>query len=313
VRYTELSPTRFKNFLAGVTSPQAQDALQQARLLMKGKTVVISGGTSGIGEVAARALAKMGARIVLVARNKSRAEATLARLGRSGPGVAHSVYFADLTRLAEMKRVAAEIANREPPIDVLINNAGALFGTRRLTEDGLEYTFALNHMSYFVVTEGLRERLLASGGARIINTASAAHQGATLDFDDLQSAKSFRAMRAYGRSKLCNILFARQLARSLQDTAVTANCLHPGFVATRFADESGGLISRMAWLAKFFAISPAEGAQTIIYLASSPDVANVTGKYFYKCRPTTPSAPALDDRAALALWERSAVLAGVKE
>jgi len=200
---------------------------------MKGKTVVITGGTSGIGEVAARTLAKMGARIVLVARNQSRAEATLARFRRSGPGVAHSVYFADLTRLAEMKRVAAEIADREPPIDVLINNAGALFGTRRLTEDGLESTFA-NHMSYFVVTEGLRERLLASGGARIINTASAAHQGATLDFDDLQSAMTFRAMRAYGRSKLCNILFTRQLARSLQGTGVTANCLHPGFVATRF-------------------------------------------------------------------------------
>jgi retinol dehydrogenase-12 len=120
-------------------------------------------------------------------------------------------------------------------------------------------------------------------------------------------------MRAYGRSKLCNILFTRQLARSLQGTGVTANCLLPGFVATRFVDESGGLISRMAWLAKFFTISPAEGAQTIIYLASSPEVANVTGKYFYKCRPTTPSAPALDDRAALALWEHSAVLAGVKE
>ena len=208
-----------------------------------------------------------------------------------------------------MKRVAAEIANREPPIDVLINNARALFGTRRLTEDGLEYTFALNHMSYFVVTEGLRERLLASGGARIINTASAAHQGATLDFDDLQSAKNFRAMTAYGRSKLCNILFTRELARSLQGTGATANCLHPGFVATRFADESGGLISRFAWLAKFFAIC----AQTIIYLASSPEVDNVSGKYFYKCRPTTPSAAALDDRAALALWERSSALAGVKE
>ena len=168
-------------------------------------------------------------------------------------------------------------------------------------------------MSYFVVTEGLRERLLASGGARIINTASAAHQGATLDFDDLQSAKNFRAMRAYGRSKLCNILFTRQLARSLQGTGVTANSLLPGFVATRFVDESGGLISRLAWLAKFFTISPAEGAQTIIYLASSPEVANVTGKYFYTCRPTAPSAPALDDRAALALWEHSAVLAGVKE
>jgi NAD(P)-dependent dehydrogenase (short-subunit alcohol dehydrogenase family) len=144
----------------------------QARLIMKGKTVVITGGTSGIGEVAAQALAQMGARIVLVGRNKSRADATLVRLRRSGPGVAHSVYFADLTRLAEMKRVAAEIANREPPIDILINNAGALFGNRRLTKDGLEYTLALNHMSYFVVTEGLRERLLASGGARIINTAS---------------------------------------------------------------------------------------------------------------------------------------------
>ena len=276
---------------------------------MRGKTVVITGGTSGIGEVAAEALARMGARIVLVGRNKARAEATSARLRRSGPGVAHSVYFADLTRLGEMKRVAAEIGEREPPIDVLINNAGALFGTRHLTEDGLEYTFALNHMSYFVVTEGLRERLLTSGVARIINTASAAHQGATLDFDDLQSAKSFGAMRAYSCSKLCNILFTRELARRLQGTGVTANCLHPGFVATRFADESGGLISRFAWLAKFFAISPAEGAQTIIYLASSPEVANVTGKYFYKCRPTTPSAPALDDRAAFALWERSAVLA----
>jgi NAD(P)-dependent dehydrogenase (short-subunit alcohol dehydrogenase family) len=280
---------------------------------MRGKTIVITGGTSGIGEVAAETLAQKGARIILVARNKSRADATLVRLRRSGPGVAHSVYFADLTRLADMKRLAAEIADREPPIDILINNAGALFGTRRLTEDGLEYTFALNHMPYFVVTEGLRDRLLASEGARIINTASAAHQGATLDFDDLQSAKNFRAMTTYGRSKLCNILFTRELARSLQGTNVTANCLHPGFVATRFADESGGLISRFAWLAKLFAISPAEGAQTMVYLASSPEVANVTGQYFYKCRPITPSATALDDRAALASWERSAALADIKE
>ena len=233
--------------------------LHQAKLLMKGKTVVITGGTSGIGGVAAEGLAQMGARIILVARSRSRADATLTRLRESGPNVTHSVYFADLARLAEMKRVAAEIAIREPPIDVLINNAGALYGTRRLTDDGLEYTFALNHMSYFVVTEGLRERLLASGAARIISTASAAHLGAT----DLQSAKSFGAMRAYGRSKLCNVLFTRELARRLHATQVTANCLHPGFVATRFADESGGLIARMAWLAKFFAITAAEGAQTI--------------------------------------------------
>jgi NAD(P)-dependent dehydrogenase (short-subunit alcohol dehydrogenase family) len=255
----------------------------------------------------------MGARIVLVARDKSRGDATLARLHDSAPGIAHSVHFADLLRLAEMKRVSAEIADHESRIDVLINNAGALFATRRLTEDGLEYTFALNHMAYFVMTEGLRERLLASGPARIINTASAAHQGATLDFDDLQSAKSFGARKAYGRSKLCNILFTRELARRLHGTGVTANCLHPGFVATRFGDQSGGLISRLVWLAKFFAISSAKGAETIVYLASSPDVAETTGQYFYKSVPTTPSSWAQDNRSALLLWQRSAALAGMKE
>ncbi|MGA7112742.1 MAG: SDR family oxidoreductase [Pseudolabrys sp.] len=280
---------------------------------MRGKTVVITGGTSGIGEVAAVALAKMGARIVLVARDKSRGDATLARLRDITPDIAHSVYFADLLRLAEMKRVAAEIADHEPRIDVLINNAGALFAKRRLTEDGLERTFALNHMAYFVMTVGLRERLLASGLARIINTASAAHKGATLDFEDLQSAKSFGGRKAYGRSKLCNILFTREFARRLQGTGVTANCLHPGFVATRFGDQSGGLISRLIWLAKFSAISPAQGAETVIYLASSPDVAKATGQYFYKSMPVRPSSWAEDDRSALLLWQRSAALAGMNE
>jgi len=215
---------------------------------MRGKTVVITGGTSGIGEVAAEILAKMGARIVLVARDKIRGEVTLARLRNSVTGVAHSAHLADLTRLAEMKRVAAQIADREQRIDVLINNAGALFARRRLTRDGLEFTFALNHMAYFVLTEGLRKRLLASRPARIINTASAAHQDATLDFDDLQSAKNYRALKAYSRSKLCNILFTRELARRLR--GVTANCLHPGFVATRFGDQSGGPIAHLLWLAK---------------------------------------------------------------
>jgi NAD(P)-dependent dehydrogenase (short-subunit alcohol dehydrogenase family) len=220
------------------------------------------------------------------------------------------MHFADLLRLAEMKRAVAQIADRESRIDVLINNAGALFASRRLTEDGLECTFALNHMAYFVLTEGLRERLLAAGVARIINTASASHQGATLDFDDLQSARNFGAVKAYGRSKLCNILFTRELARQLRGTGVTANCLHPGFVATRFADQSGGLISRFAWLAKFFAISPVKGAETIIYLASSPDVAQITGQYFSKCLPTISSPSAQDDESAALLWQRSAALSG---
>jgi NAD(P)-dependent dehydrogenase (short-subunit alcohol dehydrogenase family) len=246
---------------------------------MKGKTVVVTGGTSGIGEVAAEKLAEMGARIVLVARDRSRGEGTLARLREKALGLAHTVHYADLTRISEMKRVAAEVAEAEPRIDVLVNNAGAMFSTRKLTEDGLEYTFALNHMAYFVVTQGLRERLVASAPARVVSTASAAHQGARLDFDDLQLAKSFSAMKAYGRSKLCNILFTRELARRLRGTGVTANCLHPGFVATRFADESGGLISRFAGLAKLLAISPEKGAETIFYLASSPAIAATTGRY----------------------------------
>ena len=279
---------------------------------MKGKTVVITGGTSGIGEIAAEQLAQMGARIVLIARDKSRGEATLARLRERAPGLAHTVHYADLARIPEMKRVAAQIAESEPRIDVLINNAGAMFGSRQLTGDGLEYTFALNHMAYFVVTEGLRERLQASAPARIINTSSGAHRGARLDFDDLQLVKDFSAMKAYSRTKLCNILFTRELARRLHGTGVTANCLHPGFVATRFGDQSGGLISRFIGLAKLFAISPEKGAETLVYLASSSDVAETTGAYFYKCRPITPSQAALDDRAAMLLWERSEALAGFK-
>jgi NAD(P)-dependent dehydrogenase (short-subunit alcohol dehydrogenase family) len=278
---------------------------------MKGKTVVITGATSGIGEAAAGKLAERGARIVLVARDKSRGEETLACLRKRAPGLAHTVHYADLTRILEMKRAAAEIAAAEPRIDVLINNAGALFSARKLTGDGLEYTFALNHMAYFAVTQGLLPRLMASAPARIVSTASAAHQGATLDFDDLQLAKSFGAMKAYGRSKLCNILFTRELARRLDGTGVTANCLHPGFAATRIADESGGLISRFAGLAKLFAISPEKGAETIVYLASSPEIAAATGQYFHKCRPIAPSRAAQDDRAALSLWEASAALAGL--
>lgn len=279
---------------------------------MNGKTVVITGGTSGIGEVAAERLAQMGARIVLIARSKSRAAVTLAKLNAQAPGLAHAVHYADLSRISEMKRVASEIANQESRIDVLINNAGAMFATRQVTEDGLERTFALNHMAYFVVTEELRKRLLASAPARIVNTASAVHQGHWLEFGDLQLAKGFEPLKAYGRSKLCNILFTRELARRLQGTGVTANCFHPGFVATRIADEAGGLYSRFAWIAKLFAISPEKGAETMIYLASSPDVAETTGEYFYKCRPIKPSPAALDNRTAALLWERSAALAGFK-
>jgi NAD(P)-dependent dehydrogenase (short-subunit alcohol dehydrogenase family) len=279
---------------------------------MKGKVVVITGGTSGIGWVAAERLAGMGARVVLVARDRARGETAVTRLRERAADIGHSVHHADLSRVAEMKRVAAEISQAEPRIDVLINNAGALFSSRRVTQDGLERTFALNHVAYFVLTHGLRERLEAAAPARVVNVASDAHHGKRLDFRDLQSATAYRGFAAYGRSKLCNILFTRELARRWTGRGITVNSLHPGFVSTRFGDESGGLSSYAIRLAKLFAISPERGADTIVYLASSDEVAGVTGGYFYKRRPATPSPEAQDAAAASQLWRETAHMAGLE-
>ena len=290
---------------------------------MKGKVIVITGATSGIGQVAAESLAGMGARIVQVARDPRRGQEAMKRLFGRSPGVTHSIYYADLLRLSEMRRVASEIAEAEGNIDVLINNAGAMFGSRQLTEDGLERTFALNHMAYFVLTQRLRHRLVA--GARVVNTASDAHEGAVLDFDDLQSARAYQGsflqwlryggpgFQVYGRSKLANILFTRELSRRLAGTGVTANCLHPGFVATRFGDETGGLISFSIRIGKRFALSPQRGAETLVYLASSADLATVTGEYFFECRPSTPSREAQDDGVAQRLWRETARLAHLED
>ncbi|HEY1735042.1 MAG TPA: SDR family oxidoreductase [Methylovirgula sp.] len=278
---------------------------------MQGKTVVITGATSGIGEVAAIELAEKGARIVFIARDAERGAATLAKLNAKAPGRGHKVHYADLSLLAEMKRVAAEIAASEPRIDVLINNAGAAFAQRQVTKDGFELTFALNHLSYFVITAGLRERLLGSAPARIVSTSSTAHKGMKIDLDDLQTQKNYSSIKAYGRSKLENILFTRELARRLRGTGVTANSLHPGVVATRFGHSSGGVIQPLLKAVQIFAISPEKGAETIVYLASSPDVANVSGDYFYKRKIATTSAEGRDDRMAAALWQKSVELTGV--
>jgi NAD(P)-dependent dehydrogenase (short-subunit alcohol dehydrogenase family) len=279
---------------------------------MRGKVVVITGATSGIGEIAAQRLAALGARMVLIARDADRGQKALSRLANDGHGAAHSIYYGDLSRISETKRVAAQIAAAEPRIDVLINNAGALFGARKVTPDNLEETFATNHMAYFVLTLGLRDSLFAASPARVVSTASDAHKGYTLDFDDLQAAKSYSAIGAYGRSKLCNILFTRELARRWIDKGVTANCLHPGFVATRFGDGSGGFLSRVVRVAKTFAISPEKGAETIVYLASSPDVGAANGEYFYQCRRAMPTAAARDEATAKRLWIESAKIAGIE-
>lgn len=277
---------------------------------MQGKTVVVTGTTSGIGEIAAMKLAAMGARIVFLARDARRAQATLAALERVGPSGGHRFLIADLSLIAEARGVGEMIAASEPRIDALINNAGAIFSRRRVTAEGLEMTFALNHMAYFVLTQALRGRLVASAPARIVSTASAAHAGARLAFDDLQCARDYNGQRAYRRSKLANILFTRELARRLAGTGVIANCLHPGFVASRFGDEAGGWLGWAFGVAKrLAAISPERGADTLVYLASAPEAAGVSGEYFVKRKPAKPSAAARDKAAASRLWEASEEMA----
>jgi NAD(P)-dependent dehydrogenase (short-subunit alcohol dehydrogenase family) len=280
---------------------------------MQGKTVVVTGGTSGIGEVAALRLAEKGARIVLIARDQARAAATLAKLKNANPTAAHAAHYGDLSALAEMKRVAGEVAASEPRIDVLVNNAGAVFLARKTSVDGLEMTFATNHMAYFVVTNILLDRLKATPGARIVSTASDAHRSGRLDFDDLQSEKSYGSFRVYGTSKLCNILFTREIARRLDGSGVTANCLHPGFVGTRFGQNNASNIftKLLRDAVMSLGISPEEGAKTIIHLASSPDVATISGEYFYKSKVAEPTAAAQNDANAKRLWDVSAKIAGL--
>lgn len=276
---------------------------------MQGKTVVITGATSGIGAVAARRLAEHGARILIVARDRHRAADTLRDLSAANPAQTHAAYHADLSRLAEMKRVAAEIAAAEPKIDVLMNNAGLICAGNERTEDGLEVMFATNHLSYFVLTNLLLERLRAAGGARIVSTASDAHRRGKLDFDRLQAQKG---MAGYGTTKLCNILFTRELALRIAGTGVTANCLHPGFVATRFGDNTAGTMrTGLAMAKRFFALSPEEGAKTMVYLASSAEVAGRSGGYYDRCAPAEPSREAQSDADAKRLWELSAKITGI--
>lgn len=273
--------------------------------------VVITGATSGIGQVASDSLASMGARIVFIARDRTRGEATLSRLRTQNPQAEHKVHFADLSRLSEMKRVAKEIAAGETRIDVLINNAGAMYDRLRITEDGLELTFALNHMAYFVVTKLLRERLLSTPGARIVNTSSDAHRRAHVDYNNLQMASGYGMFKAYCRTKLYNVLFTRELARQLRDTDVTANAFHPGFVGSRFGDGAGGVGGLVFRVAKRFALTPEQGARTLIYLASSDQAAGVSGEYFHNSAPVNPTADGLDDAAAKWLWAESERLANL--
>ncbi len=276
---------------------------------MDGKTVVITGGNSGVGRATAVALAAAGARVVITARSRSRGEEARAAVGQaSGSDQVDLVVF-DLADLATVRSGSAELLDRTERIDVLVNNAGLVLSERRETADGFEATFGTNHLGPFLLTALLTERLVASAPARVVNVASVAHQGARhgLDFEDLQSASHYRGMQAYSRSKLANILFTNELARRLAGSGVTANSLHPGTVATGFArdDDAKGFLAFGVKLIKPFILTPEKGARTSVYLASSPEVADVTGGYFVKCRPRTPSAAAQDEAAATLLWSIS--------
>jgi NAD(P)-dependent dehydrogenase (short-subunit alcohol dehydrogenase family) len=270
---------------------------------MQGKTILITGATRGIGAVTAQELAKQGARVIVVGRDAGRAE-DIARTIVAAGGVA-DVLVADLSVAAEVRRLAQEVRARYERLDVLVNNAGAVFTTRQENRDGIELTWALNHLSYFLLTTLLLDLLVTSGSARVVNVSSEAHRGGRINFDDPEGKRGFNAWQAYSQSKLANILFTNELARRLEGTAVTANSLHPGFVATNFGKSNGGIWQWLFSLAQFAAISPEQGAQTTIYLASSPEVAGVSGKYFDKSRPATPSPAAQDAVAATRLWELS--------
>ncbi|WIG57891.1 MAG: hypothetical protein OJF49_000636 [Ktedonobacterales bacterium] len=279
---------------------------------MEGKICLITGATSGIGLVTAHTLAQRGASVVLVGRDAARAKATAADIQRQTVNATVEYLVADLSSQAQVRRLAEEFSGRHEKLDVLINNAGALFFKRQESVDGLEMTFAVNHLAPFLLTKLLLERLRASAPARIVTVASGAHVGAAIPFDDLQQThQPYRGLRVYGQSKLANILFTYELARRLEGTGVTANTLHPGFVASNFASNNGALYKYGFKALRPFMVSTEKGAQTSIYLATSPDVAIVSGQYFVDCKPAQSSPASYDQDAARRLWEISEQLTGL--
>ncbi len=280
---------------------------------MQGRVCLITGATSGIGLESARALASQGAHVVLVGRDKGRGEAALAEVRRTAPEAKLELMQADLTSLASVRALAEDFQRRHSRLDVLLNNAGLIITEHKVTVDGFEATLATNHLSHFLLTHLLLDMLKGSGAARVVNVSSQAHRVGSLDFlDDLQAERGYSGMKVYGNSKLANILFTRSLAKRLAGTKVTTNSLHPGVVRTGFGLNNQGVFSWLVKLTAPFMLTAEGGARTSVYLASSPEVEGVTGRYFMKCREAKESAAARNDAAAERLWEKSAELTGVR-
>ncbi len=270
---------------------------------MRGKICLITGATSGIGWVTARELAARGATVALVARDADRGAETVAAITRETGNSQVSYFLADLSKQADVRRLAREFTERHARLDVLINNAGAIFPQRRESADGMEMTFALNVLAPFLLTNLLLDTLKASAPSRIVNVASAAHIGARMPFDDLQQTHGYRALRTYGQSKLGLLLLTYELAKRLEGTGVTVNALHPGVVATNFGRGDGGFVEFVMTLMKPFTIDSEKGARTSVYVAASPEIEGVNGRYFDKCKPVRSSAASYDPDAARRLWD----------
>lgn len=275
---------------------------------MQGKTVVITGATGGIGLETARGLAKLGARVAIVARSRPRGEAAIAEIKQTVPDAQLELALADLSSLAEVRQVGAELRAKHPTIDVLINNAGMIHARRELTVDGFEKTFALNHLAPFLLTYELRDALTS----RVVTLSSGGHHMQYFTWDDLATRNRWVGQTlVYGASKLCNIWFAKEAARRLARKGVTSNAVHPGVVATGFGQTGSRLLQLGSKLARPFMLTMEQGARTSVYVASSPEVAGVTGEYFYKSQVKTPSARARNAGDARTLWELSERLCGV--
>jgi NAD(P)-dependent dehydrogenase (short-subunit alcohol dehydrogenase family) len=279
---------------------------------VSGKVCLITGATSGIGLVTAREMARLGARVLLVGRNPAKCAAVAEQI-RTQTGKEVETLLADLSSQQQLRQLARQVRERSPRLDVLINNAGGLWLQRQRTVDALEMTFAVNHLAYFLLTHLLLETLQASAPARVVNVASEAHRKATLDFEDLQGERHYGGWRAYCRSKLANILFTYELARRLADSGVTANTLHPGWVATGFGRNSGWRGQLLHAAAQCLAISSEKGARTMLYLATAPEVAGISGQYFVRRRPIPSSPASYDEAAAKRLWQISLELTHLAE
>jgi NAD(P)-dependent dehydrogenase (short-subunit alcohol dehydrogenase family) len=277
---------------------------------MTGRVCVITGANRGIGRATAEGLARMGARAVLVCRRKEDGDAVSREIAVQAR-VAPDVVPADLSSQVSIRQAAGYIRDRYSSLHVLINNAGVIPPQREVTVDGLEMQFAVNHLAYFLLTNLLLPQLKAGSPSRIINVSSGAHSHATIDFSDLQAQRSYQANSVYSRSKLANILFTYQLSRRLAATGVTANCLNPGVVATKMLADYMRVPGAGPVLARTFGATPEEGAETSIYLASSPEVESVTGKYFERKQPTASSRESHDEAVARRLWEASERLTGL--